>query len=697
MATLERIRKKGGILVAVFIGFALFAFILTDFFTNKGGGNPSSIEVGEVDDTEISLTAYRNEINQAEDFNKLRSGQTTLDENTQYQIQNQAWELLVQNILMGEKYENTGINVTTEEILDMVTGKNAHPAIRQMFTDPNTGSFDQAAVINFLRKRKSDANANFYWSYLQKMLVTEKLSTKYSTLFKKGLYVTNSQAKAEAEAKQRTVDFDFIAIDYKTINDTTIQVSDSEIESYYNKHKDDYKQDAERSIQYVSYVVNPSAEDKEMAEKWITETKAEFSKPETNAPQFVTMNSDLPYEDKNLKKEEVRISLKDFIENAKEGDVYGPYLEDETYKLSRVVSIKEMPDSVRARHILIQEQNPTVGNAIADSLINLINKGADFAELARKHSKDTGSAVNGGDLNWFKEGAMVKPFSDACFNGKKGDVVKVQTQYGIHIINIQDLGKLTTKYNIATLARKIKYSSKTYQQIYSEANKFAANNPTADKFMEAIKEEKLTPRFATLKENDRNVTGLENSRRLVQWAFEADVNDMSPTIYEFGNQFVIAVVTNVKEEGYQDVDSKEVHNAIKAIVAKDKKAEIIMKQFNDNKASSQSLTSLAQKMQSKVQSATNINFGSSQVPGVGAEPALVGLASVSKVGEISDPVKGNRYVFVVKLTSEKVAETNDIEATKAQLNQTNNYKIDYQLRNSIRENAEIIDNRAKYF
>ncbi len=697
MATLERIRKKGGILVAVFIGFALFAFILTDFFTNKGGGNPSSIEVGEVDDTEISLAAYRNEINQAEDFNKLRSGQTSLDENTQFQIQNQAWELLVQNILMGEKYENTGINVTTEEILDMVTGKNAHPAIRQMFTDPNTGSFDQAAVINFLRNRKSDANANFYWNYLQKMLVKEKLSTKYTTLFKKGLYVTNSQAKAEAQAKQRTVDFDFIAVDYKTINDTTIQVSDSEIESYFNKHKDDYKQDAERSIQYVSYVVNPSAEDKEMAEKWITETKAEFSKPETNAPQFVTMNSDLPYEDKNLKKEEVRISLKDFIENAKEGDVYGPYLEDETYKLSRVVSIKEMPDSVRARHILIQEQNPTVGNAIADSLINLINNGADFAELARKHSKDTGSSVNGGDLNWFKEGAMVKPFSDACFNGKKGDVIKVQTQYGIHIINIQDLGKLTTKYNIATLARKIKYSSKTYQQIYSEANKFAANNPTADKFKEAIKEEKLTPRFATLKENDRNVTGLENSRRLVQWAFEADVNDMSPTIYEFGNQFVIAVVTKIKEEGYQDVDSKEVHDAIKAIVAKDKKAEIIMKQFNDNKASSQSLTSLAQKMESKVQSATNINFGSYQVPGVGAEPALVGLASVSKVGEISDPVKGNRYVFVVKLTSEKVAETNDIEATKAQLNQTNNYKIDYQLKNSIRENAEIIDNRAKYF
>ncbi|WP_075591594.1 peptidylprolyl isomerase [Labilibacter marinus] len=696
MATLERIRKKGGVLVAFMVGFALLAFILTDFFSNKGGGQPSSMEVGEVNGTVISYEALQNEITQAEDFRKLSSGQTSLDENMQFQIREQVWNQMVMDIVMGEKYEETGIEVTMDEVIDMATGKNPHPGIRQMFTDPQTGIFDQSAVINFLRNRKNDRNANFYWHFLQKSLVSEKLGTKYTNLFQKGFYVTSSQVNSEANAKLRNVDFDFVAVNYSTISDSTIEVSNSEINSYYNDNKDDYKQDAERTIQYVTFVVNPSEEDKQLAEKWITDTKTEFSAPETDAAQFVTMNSDIPYVDQNLKAEDVRISLKSFVETAKEGDVFGPYFEDETYKLSRVASIKQMPDSVKARHILIQEQDPAKGNAVADSLMSLVKKGGDFAKVARENSKDTGSAINGGDLNWFKEGAMVKPFNDACFNGKKGDIVKVQTQFGIHIIEIQAVGKLVTKYNIATLGREVKYSSKTYQQIYSQANKFAATNNTADKFIEGIKTENLTPRFATLSANDRNVNGLESSRRLVQWSFEAGVNDMSPTIYEFGNQFVIAVVTEASEEGYQDVSSASVTSTIKEILARDKKAEIIMKKFKDNTASSQSLSSLAQKMNSNVQSATNINFGSFQVPGAGVEPALVALASLSDVDKISIPAKGSNGVYVVKVTSEAINDTPETNTTKTQLEQNNSRKS-YSLTPSIQEKAEIKDDRLKYF
>ncbi len=695
MATLERIRNKGGILVAVVIGLALFAFILGDFLKRNGGGNQAnSIEVAEINETTISYSAYQNEINQAEDFRKLQTGKSSIDENTQYQIRNQVWEQMIQEIIMGEKFEDVGIEVSTDEVLEMATGKNAHPAIRQMFSDPQTGIFNQAAVVNFLRNRKRDANAYLYWEYIKKAIVNEKLNSKYTNLFEKGFYTTQNMINSEANAKLRSVDFDFVAVNYSTIPDSTVEVSNSEIKDYYNDHIEDYKQVAERTIQYVSFPVNPSEEDKQLAEKWITETKEEFSNPNTDAGQFVTMNSDIPYQDKNLKADELRIAIKDFVVNGKEGDVYGPYLEDEAYKLSRIVSIKQMPDSVRARHILIQEQDPTKANAVADSLITLINKGADFAELARKNSKDSGSAINGGDLNWFKEGMMVKPFNDACFNAKKGDIVKVETQFGVHIINIQNVGKTVTKYNVATLAREIKYSSKTYQQVYSEANKFAANNNSSEKFIEAIKTENKTPRFATLKANDRNVRGLENSRRLVQWAFEGDVNDMSPTIYEFGNQFVIAVITDAKEEGNQDI--KEVAPRIRSLIAKDKKAEIIMKKFNDNAKSSQSLSSLAQKMESTVQSAVNINFASYQVTGAGFEPALVGLATTAKVGNISTPVKGNRGVYVVKVTSENIAENTDLEAAKRTLTQSNEYKV-RSLYNSIREDAEITDNRAKFF
>ncbi len=696
MATLERIRKKGGVLVAFMVGFALLAFILTDFFSGKGGGQPSSIEVGEVNGTVISYNAYQNEITQAEDFRKLSSGQSSIDENLQFQIKQQVWEQMVMDIVMSEKYDETGIEVTTDEVFDMATGKNPHPGIRQMFTDPNTGVFNQAAVVNFLRNRKRDANAEFYWQFLKKSLVNEKLNSKYSNLFQKGFYVTKNQVESEANAKLRSVDFDFVAVNYKTIPDSTIKVSSSEVSSYYSDNKDEFKQDAERTIQYVTFVVNPSQEDKEMAEEWINKTKPEFSNPDTDAAQFVAMNSDIPYVDKNLKSDDVRIALKDFIQTAKDGDVYGPYFEDETYKLSRVVSVKQMPDSVKARHILVQEQDPAKGNAIADSLVNLINKGGDFADLARKNSKDTGSAINGGDLNWFKEGSMVKPFNDACFSGKKGDVVKVQTQYGVHVIEIQAVGKLVTKYNIATLGREVKYSSKTYQQVYSTANKFAATNNSADKFKEGIKADNLTPRFATLKATERNVSGLESSRRLVQWAFESAVNEMSPTIYEFGNQFVIAVVTEATDDGFQDIDDISVQSTIKSILANDKKAEIIMKKFESNTASSKSLSSLAQKMDSRVQSAIGINFASFQVAGAGMEPGLIALASLSDVDKISIPVKGNQGVYVVKVTSESISDTPDVDNAKAQMQSVNGNKA-YRLAPSIREKSEVKDERLKYF
>ncbi len=696
MATLERIRNKGGIIVASIIGLALFAFIFNDFF-GKGNNQAKGLEIGEINGTTISYEAYQNEVNQAEDFSKLRTGRTSVDENTRYQLRQQAWNQMVQDIILSEKYESTGIAVTTDEVLDMTTGKNVHPAIRQMFTDQQTGVFNKTAVINFLKNRKADPNYFFYWEYMKKMIINEKLFSKYSNLFQKGFYVTEAQAQSEAQAALRNVDFDFVAVKYNTIPDSTVEVSSSDISNYYNNNKEDFKQEAERTIEYVSYAVNPSDEDKEMAQKWITDTKTEFAAADTDPVQFVTMNSDIPYTNANLKLDDINISLKEFAKNGKKGDVYGPYLEDNTYKLSRIVDVKLMPDSVKARHILIQEANPADANKIADSLITVIKKGADFAAIARKYSKDQGSAVNGGDLNWFKEGQMVPAFNDACFSGNKGDIVKVETQFGVHIINIQAVGNKVTKYNIATLGREIKYSSKTYQKIYSEANKFAANNNTADKFLASIKSENLTPRYATFRANDKGVNGLENSRQLIQWAFEASVNDMSPTIYEFGNQFVIAVVTGAKEEGYASVDDSNIKNTIKAIVARDKKAEKIIAQFNNNIASSQSLSSVAQKMNATVATANNINFNSFQVPGAGIEPALVALASYSDVNKISTPVKGNNAVYVVKVTSENVAETANTEAAKAQFTQSIGYKVNYQLLQSLINNADVKDNRAKFF
>ncbi|MBS2100325.1 peptidylprolyl isomerase [Carboxylicivirga linearis] len=686
MATLEKIRSKAGLVIVV-IGVGMAAFLLGDLM-NSGGSmfRSSKMEIAEINGTTVSLPEYQAYLTELEDYYKLNSRSSAMDENTSYQIREQAWNQMVQDVIMNEKYEDLGIHVTSDEIFDMATGKNVHPQIRQMFTNPQTGMFDKQQVINFLRQKDADPSAQFFWMFLEKQIKNERLMKKYSDLISKGMYVTTAQAKAEAEAKKAVVDFDFIVKRYATIPDSTITVSDSEIKDYYNSNIENYKQDATREVEYVSFEVKPSDEDKEATLEWIKNAKAEFSNPETDAVQYVKMNSETEHVERNWKIEQLSSKLQDFVSGAQVGEVYGPYQEGETYKLTRLVDVKQIPDSVKARHILLKD--PTV----ADSLFNLVKGGANFAEIARANSEDPGSAINGGDLGWFNEGTMVKPFNDACFNGKKGDIVKVQSQFGTHIINIQDKGKPVTKYNIATLDRKVAYSSKTNQQVYAQAAKFASQNKTYEKFNESIQSENLIKRYGrNIRKTDRNVSNMDGSREMIRWAFEADIHDMSD-IFEFGDEYVIGFLTGIKEEGYQTLAS--VKSSIERQLRNKKKADMIIADLKSKKQGND-LNALASATNTEVQSASDITFASYQVPGAGVEPALVAVATTTKEGEVSTPVAGNNGVFVVKVTTVTTEETN-VEAAKSQLAQTSSYKA-YQAYQVIRENASIDDNRIKFY
>ncbi|MBS2213417.1 SurA N-terminal domain-containing protein [Carboxylicivirga mesophila] len=687
MATLERIRNKSGLLIIV-IAIGLLAFLLGDLMSSGDSiFRRRNMQIAEINGTSVSYPEYQNYVTELEDYYKLNSRSSALDENTSYQIREQAWNQMVQDIIMNEKYDDLGIAVTSDEIFEMATGKNVHPQIRQMFTNPQTGVFDRAQVINFLQQKNLDPNANFYWLFLEKQIKKERLFAKYRELIKKGMYVTTAQAKAEAEAKANKVDFDFVVKRYSAVPDSAVTVSESDVKNYYNAHKENYKQEATREVAYISFDVVPSDEDRQMAKEWIENSKVEFANPQTDAIQYVNMNSESNYIPRNLKFEQLSSTLQGFVQGASENEVYGPYLENETYKLSRIVAIKQMPDSVKARHILVNDP------ALADSLFALVKGGANFAEIARANSADQGSAINGGDLGWFAEGTMVQPFNDACFENPKGAIVKVESQFGIHIINVQDKGKPVTKYNIATLERNITYSSKTNQQVYAQAAKFASMNNTFEKFDEAITADNLVKRYGrSIKANDRTVNNMQHSREMVRWAFEAGMNEMSP-IFEFGDSYIIAFVTGAKEEGYQSVAA--VKSSIERRLRNDKKAEVLITELN-NKKQGNDIAALASAIDSEVMTASQIDFGAFQVPGAGVEPALVALATSSKVGEVSTPVAGNNGVYAVKVNN-VTNNTVTVEDEKAQLSQSVGFKVDYQATEAIRSKAEITDERSKFF
>jgi len=696
MATLQMIRNKAGVLVAVIIGIALFAFIFTSFF--KSGSSffkSSQQQVADIDGKSVSIQEYQALIDEQEEFAKLQSGKTSLTEAETNKIQDQVWNQLVFETLLKEKTDELGLKVTSEELLTMVTGRNVHPIIRQIFTNPQTGVFDQAQLIAFLKQKDKDPKASFFWNFIEKQIIFQRINEKYTTLLKKGMYITSAQADQEAKARSRKVDFNFIAKRYSSIPDSSVLIADADIEKYYNENINDFKQDATRDIEYVTFAVTPSEEDKKMALEWITKAKEVFGAENTDAVQYVKMNSDAPFIDRYFKPEQLSTRLQDFVKTAKVGDVYGPYLEKDAYKLTRLIDIKMMPDSVKARHILLRTgASIDVLNAKADSLIALLNKGADFATIARSNSEDPGSAINGGDLGWFRDGTMVKPFNDACFNGKKGDIIKVESQFGVHIIEIQALGKLTKKYKLATLVRDITYSSKTYQDVYSKATKFAALNNTPEKFNKAIDEENLIKRYGRgIKTTDRTIGTLKSPRQLIRWAFENEVGTISP-IYEFGDDFVIAVLTGKTEKGTAPL--KSVKNQIKRELLKEKKAEKLLADVTKDKNGVSDIGQLAEKLNVNVQNAEGVTFSDQQVAGAGIEPALVALATNSKKDVLSGPVKGINAVFVVNVTNE--AKVNiDPKAEKAQLQQSTNYKVDYRIFDALKNAAEITDNRIRFY
>jgi len=299
MATLEKIRNRAGVLVAVVIGLALIAFILGDML-NSGSVFFSSkkMEVATIDGSSISIQEFQREVEKLTEITKYSSQQSSLDEQTRLRIREQTWQEMVRKYVLEDQYEELGIQISSEEVWDMVQGKNIHPIIQQLFTNPETGQLNTMAVIRFLKSYEDDPSGQSkqYWLFLEEQMVNQRKFTKYTNLIKKGIFATSLEANAELTKNSKIVDFDFVTRNYASIADSSVSISDSELKEYYAENEDRFQQSASRDIEYVAFEVTPSKEDKEATENWIEDIRPEFE--ETTAPkEFVNINSDIAYDD----------------------------------------------------------------------------------------------------------------------------------------------------------------------------------------------------------------------------------------------------------------------------------------------------------------------------------------------------------------------------------------------------------------
>jgi peptidyl-prolyl cis-trans isomerase D len=705
MSAIQFLREKAGVFVAGLIGFSLFLFVVSDFF-GRGRGErlkqKKYYEIGQIAGEYVGYQDYEQRVQNLVEIYKL-SGNSKIDEATSANLREQVWQQIVREKILENQYKNLGIAVSTDELDELVLGDDPHPIVKQLFTDRSTGTFNKSARVNFLKQIETDENAKKYWLFFENEIVNDRNNAKFSTLVSKGLYATSKQAEFDLNLNKNSVDFSYIMKNYASVSDSLVAVSKSDEESYYSAHKRNFKRSALRDIEYVTFDVVPSEEDIKDSEQWILNTKAEFATA-SDQIQFINLSSDTHYTGFYVPLNEVPENLRNFVKTENKSDIFGPYQDNGSFKIAKLINAADRPDSVHVRHILLgtgQTRSLEKAQVLADSLIRLINTGSSFESLAKTYSDDQGSAQLGGDLGWFQEGKMILPFNNACFTAKKGEIQKTETSYGIHIIQLIDQSKSVRKYDIGIIDRKISASSATNQKYYSDASQFAGTNTTYEKFNSAIAAQHLNKRVANDGAPDqKTLPGIDNPRSLIIALFTASLDKIildnsQQAVFELVDKYVIAFCTKIQEEGIAPLN--DVESDIKFTLLKDKKADVLSAEFTKNNQPGKSLDDIARTMNLNVQEASQVNFRSYTIPGAGSEPALIAAASAADQGVVSGPVKGNNGVFMLTVNNISSAPTQDLKLLKDRLRATFQMRGNYEAYEALRKGANIVDKRYKFY
>lgn len=705
MSALQFLREKAGVLVAGLIGLSLFIFVVSDFF-GRGRATRQQMrkqyEIGQIAGDRVLYQDYEQRIQNLQEIYKL-SGTTNIDEATTESIREQTWEQMIREKILDVQYEGLGIGVSNEELDELVLGNDPHPIVRQLFTDRQTGQFNKSFLVNFLKSTESDETSKKYWLFFENEIVSDRANTKYNNLITKGLYTTSKQAEYENVANTRTVDFSYIMKSFSSVPDSAVTVSETEIKNYYTSHKTNYKRSAQRDLEYVAYDIIPSSDDYKQALEWINKVKVEFAAAE-NPVQFINSSSDSRYIGFHQSMASVPDSLKEFAKKENYKDIFGPYLENGSYKVAKLIDASDRPDSVHARHILIQTKATLTlqqAKVKADSLAGLIRKGLPFSMIAQANSDDQGSAQNGGDLGWFKEGQMVVPFNNACFSAKKGELNVIETSFGYHIIEVLDQSKKVRKYDIGIVDRKVLPSSLTNQKVYAEASQFAGSNDTYEKFTKSVADLKLNKRVATsITPQQKTLPGLDKPRFLIMSLFQATpgkiiLDQNQQAVFEIGDKYVVAFCSKATEEGPASI--ADVTNDIRYSIIKDKKAEILAADLKNAVEKGKTLEGVSTASGLDIQEASQVNFRSYSVPGAGIEPALIAAATVAEQSKIAGPVKGNNGVFLLTVNNSVTANNEDVKLLKERLSATFQMRGTYEAYDALRKSSNIVDKRYKFY
>lgn len=707
MSVIQKIRDKyAGPSIAA-IAVAMVGFILIDALSQKTGGglfSKNTTVVGKVDGEKIDLIQFDNQLKQAEQNYQSQGMQVT--DALREQINNTLWQQLVEQQIMQEQIDKLGLSITDKELTNLIY-QSPPEDLRRLGTDPKTGQFDPerlAQTIQEIKRRPAgDKQKQGLTDYLYNVVAKQALKTKYLYLLAGAAYYPKWLAEKDNQDNSAVASISYIDVPYALIPDTTVPVSDAEVNDYIQAHKTEFKTtEGSRNVSYVVFDGEPSAKDSAATLSQLMDLKAGFVTT-TDAAGYLNQNgSTIAYFDGYVSKSALQVPNKDSIMMLPIGGLFGPYVDAHNYAIAKMIDKKDQPDSVRARHILIATTDPRTGQTILDdstakrridSIQNLIEHGASFDSLAVRLSDDQGSKEKGGDLGYFTANQMVPAFGDFCFNGKKGEKKVVKSQFGYHYIEILDQKAFEPHYKVAYLSKDILPSDETTNAANAAATSFAADAQSSSSFEDVARNHKAVIRSGTVKETDYQVQGLGDARRLVKWAFESKVGTVSDP-ETFGNDFVVALVTGVQDAGVPS--GSFARTLVENSVRRDKKAKIII----DKLGSVSDLNAAAAKYNVTVAHADSIGFGSTFVPNLGNEPKVIGAAfAKANLNKISAPIKGTAGVYLVQTLGVTAVpnQNNDYNILRQNMEGMMRNAIGYGALEALKQASDVQDNRVKFY
>lgn len=700
MGIMGFLRNRAGLLVVWAIGFALVAFLLGEIIPQLMGTiGPNQNEVGKIDGESIDYASFNAEVEMGVNNMRQQMGGAVNEQMNAYVIEN-VWNQRVSQALLEKEIDRIGLNVGSAELNDMVSGQNPSPQIIQSFTNPETGQFDRNSLSVFLtniRNEPPNSEQKQQWENFLMVIKNDRLQQKYNQLVQNSVYVTSLEANEDYVQRNKIANFSYVLMDYASVNDKDITLSDEDYQNYYNENKALFNNKVEtRTIEYVAFNAQPTPADSAAVKQKAAELVQEFATAD-NDSLFASINSETKYPVMYYSKGQLSPALDTALFSASTGTVVGPFYSNGTYEMAKVIDSRMSPDSVTASHILL---NPALegglpqAQAKADSIKNLIQNGADFTELALTFGTDA-TKNDGGSLGTFARGAM-PPIEDAVFNGRTGDVMVLNTQFGVHVIRIDNQKGSSRVVKAAIIDRSVQSSKETMNEAYAKASSFFGK--VNDKnFSEIAKTEgyqvqvgeNIVPMQASFQD-------LSNPREIIRWAFDAKAGEVSEKVFELESQYVVARLRDVRKEGLLPLES--VKKDIQPAVLNRAKAKQLKEKTDSALQGASGIAQVAQKLGKSPVKVENIVFANPIIPGVAQENRVVGTVFGLQPAALSKSIEGNQGVYVVSVQDfVNPSQPQNLLSIKQQNMTAIKQRVPGAIYQVLQDNAEIEDNRVRFY